>query len=241
MKKLVAIVLVVGLLVGVAGIYASDAVVKKAPVKKVVKKVAPKQVAPKPARVVPVAPAPMPAPVAPAPAPSPAPVAVKPAASAGLFGWGLNTDAQIGYLAGQSAITGRADIILDDPMAIGSMLGLKSDSVKWKLGLGALNGNDSSNKSMKAITVAFDGVLMLPADWFGGVSTYVGGGLNYDVYGTGGKSGSLGGQGYVGVMGDIGMGMSPSYAQLGYGIVRSTNASRSAKGLTIEIGQTIKL
>ena len=240
MKKLVALLVVLGLFVGVAGTFTADAAVakkvvaKKKVVKKAVKPV--KKAMPKPA---PVAPAPPPPPpVAPVP---PAPVVAKPAASAGLFGMGLNTDVSLGYVANKSVIVARADLVLDDPLGLGSMVGLSASAVKYRIGLGGANGQDTNSNTMKAIPLFVEGIVNLPADMMGGIQSYIGGGLNYVVYGNESKAGNYGVQAFLGVKGDIGLG-GHSFAELGYQAIRSGDVTKlSAKGVSLTVGQSIVL
>ena len=85
---------------------------------------------------------------------------------------------------------------------------------------------------------------MLPADMLGGIDSYVGGGLNYTLYGTGKTSGPYGIQAYVGIMGDLGLGLGKTALEIGYDVVRaggSTDFKRSAKGITISVCQPIAL
>jgi hypothetical protein len=177
-------------------------------------------------------------------APPPPPVAMRPAppAPAGLFGWGLNTGATIGYVAGNSVIVARGDLILADPLAIGPMLGLEDDAVAWKIGLGGAMGNDINDNEKKAIPLFIDGIINIPEDVMG-VESYVGGGVNYVLYGTGREAGSYGGQIYYGIKGDIGLG-GDSYAEIAYSIIRSgsdVKAPYSMKGVGINIGTEILL
>ena len=178
-----------------------------------------------------------------APPPPPSRRVGRPAAvSAGLFGWGLNTGYTVGYLMGNSVIVGRGDIILADPIGIGPMVGLADDAVAWKLGLGGAMGKDINDVEKKAIPLFIDGIINIPADVMGGVESYVGGGLNYVVYGSGKEAGSYGGQIYYGIQGDIGLG-GDSYAELAYSIIRSgsIDSPYSMKGIGINFGTTLVL
>jgi hypothetical protein len=249
MKKIIALLIVCGLMVGIAGVFTADAaakkVVKKVVAKKIVKKVTKKvtkkvvkKVAPKPAPMVPMAPPP---PVAPVPPPPP-PVVVKPApAPTGMFGWGLNTDVAAGYISGNSVMVGRADLLLDDPLALGSMMGLSAKAICYRIGIGGATGNDINNNTLKAIPIFVDGVMNLPADWMGGLETYVGGGLNYTVYGNGQTSGTYGVEGFVGAQGDLGLG-GKSFVEVGYSVVRAGDKVKySGKGVSVSFGQQIML
>jgi hypothetical protein len=172
--------------------------------------------------------------VAPKPAPAP---------SAGLFGWGLNTGYSVGYLMGKSVIVARGDMILDDPMGIGPMLGLSSKAVSWKIGLGGATGKDINDLTKKAIPLFVDGIISIPADVMGGIESYVGGGVNYVLYGSESKGGSYGGQIYYGIQGDVGLG-GKSYAELAYSIIRSGTSLKepySMKGIGINFGTRIVL
>ena len=189
-------------------------------------------------------PPPPPRRVAPPP-PPPRPVARPAAAPAGLFGWGLNTGYTVGYLAGNSVIVARGDMILSDAMGIGPMLGLSEDSVMWKLGLGGAMGKDINDNEKKAIPLFIDGIINIPAEVMGGVESYVGGGVNYVVYGSEKMGGSYGGQIYYGIQGDVGLG-GTSYAELAYSIIRSSSDAGhdvpySMKGIGINFGTTLVL
>ncbi len=189
--------------------------------------------------------------VAPPPPPPPRPVAPPPrpvarpaAAPEGLLGVGVNSGYTLGYVAGNSIIVLRGDLIFADPMGIGPMLGLTEDAVEWKLGLGGAMGKDINDVEKKAIPLFVDGIINIPADVMGGVESYVGGGLNYVVYGSEKKGGSYGGQIYYGIQGDIGLG-GTSYAELAYSIIRSgpdsVDVPYSMKGIGISVGTELLL
>ena len=187
-------------------------------------------------------PPPPPRPVA--PPPPPRPVARPAAAPEGLLGIGLDTGYTLGYIAGKSVIVLRGDMIFADPMGIGPMLGLTEDAVGWKIGLGGAMGKDINDVEKKAIPLFVDGIINIPADVMGGVESYVGGGLNYVVYGSDKKGGSYGGQVYYGIQGDIGLG-GDSYAELAYSIIRSgpdsVDVPYSMKGIGISVGSKLVL
>ncbi|PIS29319.1 hypothetical protein COT42_05810 [Candidatus Saganbacteria bacterium CG08_land_8_20_14_0_20_45_16] len=185
------------------------------------------------------APPPPPRPVA------PPPVYVRPVAApvAGLFGLGLKTGYTVGYLAGNQIVVGRGDLILADPMGIGPMMGLADDAIAWKLGLGGATGKDINDLTKSAMPIFVDGIINIPADMMGGVASYVGGGLNYVVYGSEKTGGSYGGQVYYGIKGDIGLG-GDSYVELAYSIIRSGSSLTtpySMKGIGINIGTELTL
>ncbi|MFA4905851.1 MAG: hypothetical protein WC645_05045 [Candidatus Margulisiibacteriota bacterium] len=238
MKKLIALLVVCGLVMGLVGVYTADAAVAKKKVvkKKVVKKAVKKIVKPAPAPVAP--PPPM---VVPPPPPPPVARPVAPAPT-GLFGWGLNTAVDAGMIAGMVGLTG--SVILPDPMGLGPMVGLPANAVMWKLGAGYAQGKDKDSQDFRAPHLLVEGLINLPADMMGGIETYVGGGLNYIVGRTAG--GSYGGEAYVGVKGDLGLG-GKTYGQLGLGILRTgalspaVNSRTTGFALGVVIGQTILL
>ena len=150
------------------------------------------------------------------------------------------TSADVGYITGDGStafILAGGSIVLDDPMAIGSMLGLSANAVNYKFGLGLTYGNDRNDNSFNAILVTADGLLNLPADMLGGVGSYIGGQVNYPVYKSD-VTGAIGALVYFGVKGDVGLG-GMSYAELGYGKIRRTGYSSS--GIDIKFGQEIVL
>lgn len=179
----------------------------------------------------------LPTPVA--PVPSPAPVVVKPTASAGLFGWGIHTT-----LAGQYINTGKGslsgslgvigNVILDDFIGLGTMVGMSANTVKYKIGAGYLQGGGG----LKAIPVYAGGIIYLPS-WFGGQETYLTGGLNYVVDGNGQTSGKLGGDVALGINADLGLGLGKTGFELGYSVVRSKTVT--SKGLSLSVSQSIVL
>lgn len=196
------------------------------------------------AQVVP--PPPPPTPVT----PPPPPVVVKPAPTgpAPLFGLGWNTVITGTYLnTGKGKINGglgaRADLVVDDMIGVGSLIGVSKDAVKYKIGLGGFYGADINNNLIKAIPLYLDGVLNLPAGWMGGLETYVGGGLNYTLYGSGRTTGSYGAQAYLGMKTDLGLGLGKTSFELGWSAIRANGSTPklSAKGLTLSIGQNIVL
>lgn len=176
-----------------------------------------------------------------APPPPPPRRVVRPAAvSAGLFGWGLNTSADIGYITGDgntASILAAGSIILSDPMAIGSVLGLSDDAVNYKVGLGLTYGKDRNDNTFNALLLTADGILNIPEDALGGIASYVGAQVNYPVYKSD-VTGTIGGLLYFGIKGDVGLG-GDSYAELGYGAIR--RKGYSTKGIDIKFGQEILL
>lgn len=181
-------------------------------------------------------------------APKVTPKVVAAKAPEGLFGWGLKTDLTGIYLmTGKGKYNGavglRANVILDDPLALGTIVGMSADSVKYRIGLGGLYGVDINGARIKAIPIFVDGVLSLPADWMMGLDTYVGGGLNYTVYGSGQTAGSYGAEAYVGLKADLGLGLGQTGFELGYTAIRANGSTPklSAKGLSFAVSQPIVL
>jgi len=189
-----------------------------------------------------VTPPPPPPPVAVPPPPPPARAALPPpAAPTGMFGMGLQTCVEGGLVAGMVGLSG--NVLLADPMGLGAMVGLPANSVVYKLGVGYAQGNDTNSNTWKAVPITLGGVVMLPADMMGGIESFVGGGLNYVVYRTGQTSGSVGGDIYVGVQGDLGLG-GKTYGTVGYSILRtgaSDKGAYSSKSVTVQVGQNILL
>ena len=179
------------------------------------------------------------APVAPTPPPPP-PVARRPVAapSAGLLGLGINTGYTVGYMmtgTNLSVITGRGDLILGDALGLGPMVGLSEDAVAWKIGLGGASGKGTNGTKQNAVAIFVDGILNVPADLLGGIESYVGGGLNYIVYRSGGN---YGGEVYYGIKGDIGLGGN-SYVEIAYNVIRPSDTSM--KGIGINVGTELAL
>ena len=247
MKRLVGLFVLLAFFVGVAGVYSSDAaavvkkkvvakkkVVKKKVVKKVVKKAVKKA---SPAKAMPAPIAPPPPPVAPVP---PAPVVVKPAANAGLFGMGLNTTLDGLYInTGKGSISGSVgvmgNLVLDDFIGLGPMVGLSANAVKFKVGTGYVMGGGG----LKAVPVYGGGIINLPAEWMGGLDSYLTGGLNYVVYGNGQTSGKIGGDAKYGIRADLGLGLGKTGFEIGYNVVRSNTVT--SKGISLAVSQPIVL
>jgi hypothetical protein len=187
----------------------------------------------------PTPPAPPPAPFAPV-TPPPARAAVSAAPAAALFGLGINTAWTGSYVStGKGSLSGSiglsGDLILDDAVGLGPMVGLSANSVKYTVGLGGFYGGGG----LKAIPVRAGGIIMLPADMMGGLETYISGGINYVVYGNSTTTGKVGGDVSVGASFDLGMGLGKTGVALGYSIVRSKTVS--SKGLSLSVTQGLML
>jgi hypothetical protein len=186
-----------------------------------------------------VAPAPGTQPMAPLPPTAPGYVAPA-AAPAGMFGMGVNTN-----LAGQYISTGKGsasgsigvmgNMLLDDFIGLGPMVGMPANSVKFTVGMGGFYGGGG----LKAIPLKAGGIINLPADWMGGLESYVTGGLNYVVYGNGTTSGKIGGDVYYGINADLGLGLGKTGFELGYNVVRSNTVS--SKGISLSVSQPLAL
>jgi len=182
-------------------------------------------------------------PVPPPPAPVPPPVVVQPAPTmpVGLFGLGINTCLSGQYIStGKGSLSGtgglKGDFVTDDFIGLGSMLGMPRDTFQYKLGLGYYQGGGAG---LKAVPLYAGGVINLGQAWMGGAEVYLTGGLNYVVYGNGKTSGKIGGDAYVGIRTDLGLGIGKTGFELGYSVVRSNTAS--SKGVAFSVSQSIVL
>lgn len=181
------------------------------------------------------------------PPPPPPPVAAKPVVPekpkpAGLFGMGIPTSGSLLYIAGNSTMGLRGDIVLSDMLEIGPMIGLSADSINYRIGLGYTQGKDINDNEWKSIPLFIDGVINFPEDVIG-VESYIGGGINYVVYRTSKTSGNIGLQAYAGIQGDLLEIGSNSFAEVGYSIIRTgpVDPAFSSKGFSIAIGQQLVL
>lgn len=191
--------------------------------------------------VTPAAPAPIPAPT---PAPvvnvtTPAPVVIMPTPSAGLFGMGIPVALSALYInTGQGTYSGtggaKGEVILDDFTGLDNMLGLSPKAIKYKIGVGVVDGGGSG---LKAIPVYAGGTIALPM--MGGIEPYLVGGLNYVVYGNGKTSGNIGGDVGLGCKVDFGFGIGKTGLELSWGAVRSNTVT--AKGVMFSVSQSIVL
>jgi hypothetical protein len=173
------------------------------------------------------------APVAPPVAlvPPPAPVAIEPAPRlhATLAGQYIQ-DGKHSTIWGSSGFVG--NLVFDDFIGLGPKVGMSADSVKYKLGLGGFYVYGAGG--IKAIPVYAGGIINLPR-LPGGQETYLTGGLNYVVYGNGQTSGKIGGDIYLGLAADLGLGLGKTGFEIGYNVVRSSNIT--SKGLSFSISQ----
>ncbi|MFH1541777.1 MAG: hypothetical protein ABIE84_01660 [bacterium] len=183
------------------------------------------------------------APVAPKPPAPPRPVASAPAQMGeGLFGLGYDALISGNYIStGSGSLSGslglRVDLVFGDPFALGPLVGLAEKDVEYRVGLGYVQGGGAG---LKVIPLYVDGIINLPADLLGGIASYVGGGLNYGLYGNGQTTGRYGAELYAGIKGDLGLGLGgDSTVELGYSGVRSNTLT--VKGITLSVGQELSL
>ena len=94
-------------------------------------------------------------------------------------------------------------------------------------------GEDSDKITRKHALLVIDGIYRLNPPATRGIRSYIGLGINYDVYTTGQKSGSFGGQAYYGMEGNFGPGQ--LFAEFGYGTIR-TGFSPDYAGLGAVLG-----
>jgi len=150
-------------------------------------------------------------------------VVLVPMQKKGSFGWGLLTDVSVGYLGGNSVTVIRANWVIPS---------LFHPRIDYRLGLGYLTGSDLLNQSFRTIPVYVGGTISLPLNL--PFETYVAGGLNFVVYGSQQKSGSLGGDISVGARGNIGLGQK-SFIDIGWSGVHDSG-NYSARGLAVNVG-----
>lgn len=158
----------------------------------------------------------------------------------GLLGWGQNIDIAGLLQGGNGSLGFRANWLFADPWKIGSKLGLAEDAVEYKLGTGLLFGSDINNNAINTIPLFFDTVLYLKEGSFFGLDPYVGAGLNYNLYGTGSKIGTWGGQLFGGILVDFGLASGKTGLELGYGALR-VGDNLSAKGIFFSVRQPLRL
>lgn len=109
------------------------------------------------------------------------------------------------------------------------------DLVATSLRIGAAyaQGEDSDKVMRKHTLIVLDGIYRLNPPQTKGIRSYLGLGINYNVYTSGQASGTLGGQAFYGVEGNFGEGQ--VYAEFGYGIIR-TGFSPQYAGLSAAVG-----
>lgn len=157
----------------------------------------------------------------------------------GLFGWGINTDWGLGYLAGNSVLALQTNVVFSDPLKLGEKIGLAEDALEYKVGLGFGSGNDKDNKAFKSIFMGADAVLYLKEGSFFGQDPLLGAGLNYNLYGTGKTSGGLGFNAYAGMLFDFGLGSGKTAISLGYKNLKVAE-NFNAPGIFFAVSQPIK-
>jgi hypothetical protein len=165
----------------------------------------------------------------------------------GLFGWGLNTDIGGHYLlnrTGQEGLLGvigvKGDLVLEDPLHLGSKIGLSEDAFEYKLGLGINVGNDINNEPIFSIPLYSEMVVYLKEGSLFGLDPFVGAGLNFNIMGTDGTMGGMGVQLFGGILADFGFESGKTGLSLGYSTNRVGDI-RSAEGLTFSVTQPLIL
>jgi len=123
---------------------------------------------------------------------------------------------------------------------MGEKIGLAEDAVEYKLGLGYAFGNDSNNNQLRSIPLFADAVIYLKENSLFGMDPYVGAGCNFNLYGTGQKSGGMGAQFYSGVLADFGFSSGKTALALGYSSYR-VEGSGSTGGFAFTVTQPLKL
>lgn len=161
----------------------------------------------------------------------------------GILGWGINSNVKISYITGQGktgAFSALGQVVFDDPLSLGSYVGITKNAVKYGIGIGAVYGKDINDNDIKAIPIYGDVIVDLPVSLVKGFDTYATGGLNYVVYGTDRVSGNYGAQIALGVSHDYGIGIGKTSVELGLGAVRcGSDNLRSAKGIVLSVSQPI--
>jgi len=231
MKKVLILLLLIGIILSCTN--KTEAQTKI--IKKTVKKVVTPQIAPmQPPST---APTPEAIPSLDAPPPPPPPprsYEIEAKEDKGLLGWGLNTDLGAKLLYGSILFGVRGDIVFDDPLTLGEKIGLAEDAVEYKLGLGFVMSD-----KLKSIPLFADAIVYLKEGSLMGMDPYIGTGLIFNLYGTGKVSGGLGGQIYLGILADLGLG-SRTGLTLGYATYKVGDNLHDS-GLFVTIAQPFKL
>ena len=231
MKKLVGLTLIV--LLGIT-VCASTASAQKV-IRKTVRKIVRPSIAPTPA------PTKVPT-TETVPTPPEPPTTKTTETKKGLFGWGLNTDLSGLYLMTRNqtglmgAVGARGDIVFDDPLKLGSRIGLAEDALEYKVGLGLAFGADVNNAPINTIPLFADAVLYFKEGSLFGMDPYMGLGANLNLYGTGQTSGGLGSQIYGGLLADFGFEAGKTGFQIGYNAHRVGN-TLLAEGISFSVMQ----
>lgn len=238
-KKYLSLFLLLALAIGLNSIYAAKVSAQSKIIKKTVQKVVTPQIAPVEAPST--EPTPEAVEVPPPPPPIPPSFEVKvPEEEKGIFGWGINTALSGNWVFSPSLLGVRGDVVFSDPLKIGEKIGLAEDAVEYKLGLGFAFGNDSNNNQIKTIPLFADAVLYLKEGSLFGMDPYIGAGFNYNLYGTGKKSGGMGTQLYGGVLADFGFASGKTALSLGYSGYR-VEGTGDAGGIAFTVTQPLKL
>lgn len=166
--------------------------------------------------------------VAPAPSSYTTP---KPAMAKGTPDWAI--EGNVGAVAGIFGVNGALRYNIPT-----SWFGMSGWAVRG--GSGFASGT-VSGANRRAVSLFGDVLVAVPAEWTGGIDSYVGGGLNFPVR-TGGTTGQIGGQAFVGIQTSDPMGMGGKlYLEVGYGVLRGATGSFSAKSANALVGWTYPL
>ncbi len=167
--------------------------------------------------------------------------------NSGLFGWGINTDVGGLYLynrTGQEGLLGvlgaRGNLVFEDPMQLGSRIGLAEDAFEYKLGLGLTLGNDTNNEPIFSIPLFTEMVVYLKEGSLFGLDPFVGAGVNFNIFGTDSTMGGMGTQIFGGILADFGLESGKTALSLGYNTI-NVGSLRSAQGLTFSVAQPLIL
>lgn len=114
-------------------------------------------------------------------------------------------------------------------------------NIAVKTGVAYAQGKDQDRIERKNALVFVDGVYMLPftINGYDSNKPYIGGGLNYLVLTSGQKSGTVGGEVYLGIESHL-QNWDKHYVELGYSAIR-TGFSPCYKGLYFTVGYRRKL
>jgi hypothetical protein len=118
-------------------------------------------------------------------------------------------------------------------------LGVKDSALKT--GIAYALGKDQDRVERNNYLVYVDGIYMLPfiINGYGDNKPYLGGGLNYLVLTSGSKSGTVGGEAYLGIESHL-QNWDKHYAEVGYSAIR-TGFSPTYKGLYFTVGYRKKI
>lgn len=167
--------------------------------------------------------------------PRPAPAFVEPSRFSVMLAGQYIKDGTKSTINGSSGLLGY--LVLDDSLGLGSLVGLPAGSVKYKLGMGGFYVE--GNGGLKAVPVYAGGLIYLPSWWSDPQTLYITGGLNYVIYDNGRPGGKLGGDIFLGLVGDLGLCLGKTGLELGYSVIRSNTLT--SKGFCLSLFQMFVL